>query len=66
MAGNYRAQFSCYTISSISATEVAKGLQKLGGEDRIAALITGLAGEEILPLDLAAAVLAGRIYLWRS
>jgi tRNA(fMet)-specific endonuclease VapC len=58
----YRQQFGRYTISAPTVTELVKGFQKLGREDRIQALITGLASEEVLPLDRDAATIAGRIY----
>ncbi len=58
----YRQQFGCYTVSAVTITELVKGLQKRGREERIRGLVAGLAKEELLPLDLDAAVLAGRIY----
>jgi tRNA(fMet)-specific endonuclease VapC len=58
----YRQQFARYTIAAPTVTELVKGFQKLGREDRIQALITGLATEEVLPLDRDAAAIAGRIY----
>src|SRR5207248_2777907 len=41
---------------------LVKGFQKLQRDDRIQALMTGLATEEVLPLDRDAAAIAGRIY----
>jgi tRNA(fMet)-specific endonuclease VapC len=61
-ASAYRHQFGHYTISAVTVTELVKGLQKRSREDRIQNLIAGLAKEELLPLDLDAAVIAGRIY----
>jgi tRNA(fMet)-specific endonuclease VapC len=61
-ASAYRHQFGHYTISTVTVTELVKGLQKRSREDRIQNLIAGLAKEELLPLDLDAAVIAGRIY----
>jgi tRNA(fMet)-specific endonuclease VapC len=58
----YRQQFGRYTISAVTITEVVKGLQKRGRDDRIRGLAARLVHEELLPLDLAAAVIAGRIY----
>jgi len=58
----YRQQFGHYTISAVTITEMVKGLQKRGLDVRIADLIAGLFKEELLPLDLDAAVTAGRIY----
>jgi tRNA(fMet)-specific endonuclease VapC len=58
----YRQHFGHYTISVITVTEMINGFQKRGREDRITALITALATEEVLPLDRDASVIAGRIY----
>lgn len=62
IAHAYRQQYGRYTISTVTLTEMVKGLQKRAREDRIQGLITRLASEELLPLDLEAAVIAGRIY----
>jgi tRNA(fMet)-specific endonuclease VapC len=61
-ATEYRQQFGRYTISAVTLTEIVKGFQKRGRQDRIQDLIARLATEELLPLDLDAAVIAGRIY----
>lgn len=61
-ASAYRQYFGRYTISVVTVAEMVKGFQKRGREDRIQALIAGLATEEVLPLDRDAAVIAGRIY----
>jgi len=61
-AATYRQQFGRYTIAAPTVLELVKGFQKLGREDRIQSLLTGLAAETILPLDREAATLAGRIY----
>jgi tRNA(fMet)-specific endonuclease VapC len=61
-ASEYRQQFGRYTISAVTLTEIVKGFQKRGRQDRIQDLIARLATEELLPLDLDAAVIAGRIY----
>ncbi len=58
----YRKQFSRYTLSAVTVTELVKGFQKAGRDDRIQTLTTALLGEEILPLDRESAILAGRIY----
>lgn len=58
----YRREFGRYTISAVTVTELVKGLQKRGREDQIQRLVASLTSEEVLPLDSAAAVLAGRIY----
>lgn len=58
----YRQQFGHYTLSAPTVTELVKGFQKLKRDDRIQALMTGLATEEVLSLDRDAAAIAGRIY----
>jgi tRNA(fMet)-specific endonuclease VapC len=58
----YRTQFDCYTISTVTLTEIVKGFQKRGHEDRIQSFISSLATIEVLPLDRDAAIVAGRIY----
>jgi len=58
----YRQQFGQYSVSSVTVTEIVKGLQKRGRDDRILSLISGLAREEVLPFDVDSAVIAGRIY----
>jgi tRNA(fMet)-specific endonuclease VapC len=58
----YRHLFGCYTVSAVTITEMVKGFQKRGREDRIQGLVASLAMEEVLPLDSDAAVAAGRIY----
>lgn len=58
----YRQHFGHYTLSAITVMEVIKGLQKAQRPDRIQALITALAAEEVLSFDREAAQLAGRIY----
>lgn len=61
-ASEYRLQFGRYTISTITLTEIVKGFQKRGRQDRIHDLVTRLANEELLPLDQDAAIIAGRVY----
>jgi tRNA(fMet)-specific endonuclease VapC len=61
-AATYRQQFGQYTIAVPTLVELVKGFQKLGREDRVESLITGLAAESVLPLDRDAAILAGKIY----
>jgi tRNA(fMet)-specific endonuclease VapC len=57
----YRLQFGRHTIATITVVEVVKGFQKKA-PDRVDELVNRLANEEILPLGLEAAVLAGRIF----
>ena len=61
-AMEYRQQFGRYSVSTPTVTELVKGFQKQGREDRIQALLNGLTTEEVLSLDHEAAVIAGRIY----
>ncbi len=58
----YRTIWSRYTISTIMVLEIVKGLHKVRREERIKQFLAGLSFVELLPLDLAVAVLAGRIY----
>lgn len=57
----YRRQFSRFTLSTITVVEVVKGFQKKA-PGRVDELVKKLASEELLPLDMSAAVLAGKIY----
>src|SRR5436190_14851177 len=58
----YRHQFGRFTISTVTITEIVKGFQKRGREDRIQDFIASLAAIEVLLLDRDAAIVAGRIY----
>lgn len=58
----YRQMFGRYTLSTITVTELVKGFQKRSREDRVVDLLAAIADEEILALDVAAAVTAGRIF----
>ncbi len=58
----YRAIWGHYTLSTITVTEIVKGLHKVRREDSIQRLLTGLSAVELLTLDTESAVLAGRIY----
>ena len=60
-ATEYRRQFGRYTISVVTITEMVKGFQKLGHADRVESLLTAISTEEVLPLELEAALFAGRI-----
>jgi tRNA(fMet)-specific endonuclease VapC len=61
-AAEYHRQFGRYSVSTPTLTELIKGFQKQGKEDRIQALLNGLTTEDVLSLDQEAAVIAGRIY----
>jgi tRNA(fMet)-specific endonuclease VapC len=60
-ARTYRKAFGCYSFSTITVLEVVRGYQKAQQLQRLNAFLASLATEEILPLDTAAAELAGRI-----
>jgi tRNA(fMet)-specific endonuclease VapC len=61
-ATRYRRQFGRYTISAPTLTELVKGFHKLGREDRKQRMMLGLVTEEVIGLDINAAMIAGRIY----
>lgn len=61
-AKSYRRSHGRYTISSVTITEVIKGLQRLGREAKIQQVISAVSSEEVLSLDAEEAVIAGRIY----
>jgi tRNA(fMet)-specific endonuclease VapC len=60
-AKTYRRAFGFYSISTITVFEIVRGYQKAQQFQRLRAFTASLATEEVLPLDVAAAELAGRI-----
>jgi tRNA(fMet)-specific endonuclease VapC len=60
-AATYLAQQDRFTTSAISVAEIVYGLRRLGREDRVTQFEASLETAEVLPLDDAAARLAGRI-----
>ncbi len=60
-AAAYRGAFGRYTLSVITVMEVVRGFQKQQNARRLQRFLTSIASEEVLPLDQAAAELAGRI-----
>jgi tRNA(fMet)-specific endonuclease VapC len=58
----YRREFGRYTTSAITVVELIKGFAQAGRDDRIQEMVRLLAPEEVIPLESAAATLAGRIY----
>lgn len=58
----YRRSYGRYTISVITLTEIVKGLQRVGREATIQQILSAISHEEILPLEAAEGILAGRIY----
>jgi tRNA(fMet)-specific endonuclease VapC len=59
----YRSQFGFYTTSVISVMEIVEGWHRRQNEARITQFLGTLATEEVLPMTLADADLAGRIYV---
>jgi tRNA(fMet)-specific endonuclease VapC len=60
-ARTYRRAFGFYSFSTVSVLEIVRGYQKAQQIQRLNAFMASIAAEEILPLDVAAAELAGRI-----
>ena len=58
----YRAQFDRFTLSAVTVVELVSGLQRVKRQVRIDALLDALDAEEILPIDLEAAIIAGKIH----
>jgi tRNA(fMet)-specific endonuclease VapC len=61
-SGIYRAQFDQFTLSTATIVELVSGLQRLQRCIRIDALLQALDAEEVLPIDLESAIIAGRIH----
>jgi len=61
-ATSYRKEHGYYTISAVTITEIIKGFQRVGRDDRVQQFLAAMGAEEVLPLDREAAVIAGRIY----
>ena len=59
-AAAYRKVFGRYTLSVITIMEVVRGLQQKQSVRRLQGFLSAIASEEVLPLDQAAAELAGR------
>ena len=60
-ANTYRKVFRYYSFSVITVLEIVRGYQKAQDFQRMHAFIASIASEEVLPLDVSAAELAGRI-----
>jgi tRNA(fMet)-specific endonuclease VapC len=60
-AKTYRRAFGHYSFSTVTVLEIVRGYQKTQQFQRMNALMASIATEEIFPLDLSAAELAGRI-----
>ena len=60
-ANTYRKVFRYYSFSVITVLEIVRGYQKAQDFQRMHAFIASIASEEVFPLDVSAAELAGRI-----
>jgi tRNA(fMet)-specific endonuclease VapC len=60
-AAQYRQQHGVYTLSVITVVEVVHGFQWVQNPRRLEGFLAAIASEEVIPLELSAAVLAGRI-----
>jgi len=58
----YQSLHGGFTTSAITVAEIVKGLHKKGREDAITSFQQSLDAIEVLSLDEAAGVVAGRIY----
>jgi tRNA(fMet)-specific endonuclease VapC len=61
-AAAYVAELGPLTISLVTVLEVVKGLHRVQREAEVQRFLARLSRLEVLPFDLDAAVLAGRIY----
>ena len=57
----YRRAFGFYSFSTVSVLEIVRGYQKAQQFQRMHAFMAGIVHEEVFPLDVSAAELAGRI-----
>lgn len=62
VAASYLAEHHRLTLSAVSVLEVVRGYQRVQREAKLSAFERGLTACEVIPLDDAAARLAGRIY----
>ena len=60
-AKTYRKAFGYYSFSTVTVLEIVRGYQKVQQLQRLHAFMASIASEEVFPLDVAAAELAGRI-----
>ena len=61
-AAEYRREHGRYTLSVVTVVEVIQGFAREQRDDRIVDFNSRITTEEILPLDRAAADVAGRIF----
>jgi predicted nucleic acid-binding protein len=57
----YRKAFGHYSLSTVSVLEIVRGYQTAQQYQRMQAFLAGIVSEEVFPLDVPAAELAGRI-----
>jgi predicted nucleic acid-binding protein len=60
-AAAYLAEQGRFTTSAVSVAEIVYGFRRMGREDRVVQFEASMDATEVLPLDDAAARLAGRI-----
>jgi tRNA(fMet)-specific endonuclease VapC len=60
-AATYLSQQGQFTTSAVTVAEIVYGFRRMGREDRVNQFEASLDATEVLPLDDAAARLAGRI-----
>jgi tRNA(fMet)-specific endonuclease VapC len=60
-ARTYRKAFGFYSFSTVTVLEIVRGYQKAQQPQRLHAFMASITAEEVFPLDIAAAELAGRI-----
>jgi tRNA(fMet)-specific endonuclease VapC len=60
-AATYLAEHDRFTTSAVSVAEIVYGFRRMGRDDRVAQFEASVDAAEVLPLDDAAARLAGRI-----
>ncbi len=60
-ANTYRKLFGYYSFSTITVLEIVRGYQKAQQFKRLHGFMASIASEEVFPLNIPAAELAGRI-----
>jgi tRNA(fMet)-specific endonuclease VapC len=58
----YRQTFGRYTVSAITVLEVVKGFHKVQREERLQQFLEAMSLQEVLPVEMSVATLAGRVY----
>lgn len=60
-AAAYLDEHGVFTVSAVTVMEIVRGLRRIGSPERAARFLARLRTAEVLPLDAAAAELAGQI-----